>query len=412
VALAMAGTGAAAAPAAAAPDRDRAEYCGDNAMVEEKLPNGSRWQLCWHVDEKTGLVLEKVAFRGKRDKALLNVLDSITLAQLNVPYDSGYNEWNDITSYGFGGSYMEPMDGDDCEGKRRAAWTGAGEGSKKVLCVSKQETGLAYRLQGPSPTKPYARMGHDLVLKTISKVGWYEYLTEYRLADDGQISVRLGATGDLAPRDYTTPDEGWPIGPGQSDYSVNHYHSAFWKVDFGIGANQKVEQYDTAPTGERGRRSAIYKTKKKDITTEENLNTALRRWWRVVAPDSRNADDHPRSYELDLGASDAYEAHPETMPDVTFTQYKPCEKFATFNQDPECPGTSILDYTDGETMTDPVAWVRIGFHHVPRDEDQSPMPVHWQGFELVPRDFSAQNPLIPDDRLPVNGDGVDGNGTA
>ncbi|MFD0854355.1 hypothetical protein ACFQ07_19105, partial [Actinomadura adrarensis] len=277
-------------------DRDRDRYCGSNAMVEERLPNGTSWQLCWHVDEKTGLVLEKVAFKGPRDKKLLPVLDSITMAQLNVPYDSGYNEWDDITSYGFGGDFMEPMAKSDCEGKTRTAWTGVGDGPKTVLCVSKQDAGLAYRLQGDSPKKPVNKMGHDLVLKTISKVGWYEYLTEYRLADDGQISVKLGATGDLAPRDYTTPDEGWPIGPGQTDYAVNHYHSAFWKVDFGIGATQKVEQYDTSPTGERGRRAAIYKTAKTDVTEEANLNTALRRWWRVVSPSSVNSDGHPRSY--------------------------------------------------------------------------------------------------------------------
>jgi len=393
------------APAAA---NDRWDYCGNDALVKQELKNGTLWQMCWHVDEKTGLVLEKIAFQGKRDKLPIMVIDSSTIAQLNVPYDSGYNEWNDITSYGFGGDFMQPLAAADCKGQRRGVWTGAGQDSKKVLCISEEETGLAYRLEGETAEKPYAKMGSDLVLRTISKVGWYEYITEYRLADDGQISVRLGATGDLAPRDYTTPDQGWPIGPGQTDYAVNHYHSAFWRVDFNIGGygTEKVEQYDTAPTGERGRRGAIYRTSKTDVANESTLNTDLRRWWRLVSPTSKNADGHFRSYELELGASDAYEAHPETQPDVTFTQYKPCEKFATFNLDPECAGTSILEYTNGERLSDPVMWVRVGFHHVPRDEDQSPMPVHWQGFDLVPRDFTGQNPLAPADRLDVNGDGV------
>jgi len=396
-----------AQPGSAAP-KEQWAYCGNNALVKEQLTTGTQWQMCWHIDVKTGLVLEKVAFKGKRDKLPVMVLDSTTIAQLNVPYDSGYNEWNDITSYGFGGDYMQTLAAADCKGQRRSAWTGTGEGARKVLCVSEEESGLAYRLEGETEAKPYAKMGHDLVLRTISKVGWYEYITEYRFADDGQISVRLGATGDLAPRDYTTADQGWPIGPGETDYSVNHYHSAFWRVDFNIDGSgkEKVEQYDTAPTGEQGRRGAIYRTTKTDVATETTLNTALRRWWRVVSPTSKNKDGHLRSYELELGPSDAYEAHPETQPDVTFTQYKPCEKFATFNQDPECAGTTILEYTNGERLTDPVMWVRIGFHHVPRDEDQSPMPVHWQGFELVPRDFTAQNPLAPADRLDVNGDGV------
>ena len=54
-------------------------------------------------------------------------------------------------------------------------------------------------------------------------------------------------------------------------------------------------------------------------------------------------------------------------------------------------------------------WVRVGFHHVPRDEDQSPMPLHWQGFDLVPRDFTETNPLTPDGRENVNGHDERGN---
>lgn len=54
-------------------------------------------------------------------------------------------------------------------------------------------------------------------------------------------------------------------------------------------------------------------------------------------------------------------------------------------------------------MTDPVAWVNVGFHHIPRDEDQSPMPVHWQNFQLVPRDFFSMSPTVTDQRVCMNG---------
>ncbi|MEV4629357.1 primary-amine oxidase [Micromonospora sp. NPDC049523] len=395
---------AAAAPATAADERWT--YCDADAMVKQELPNGSLWQLCWRMDDRTGLVLERVAYQGKRDANPITVLNQVTIAQLNVPYDSGANEWNDITSYGFGGRYLQQMSAVDCKGgSRRGVWTEDGQSETKVMCVKVEDTGLAYRLQGETPEQPIAKQGQDVVLRTIAKVGWYEYITEYRLQDDGAIAVRLGATGDLAPRDYTTVDDGWPLGAGQTDFATNHYHSAFWKVDFNIGGRgqEKVEQYDTAPTGENGTRAAIYHTTKTAVATEAPLNTALRRWWRVVSPTSKNSDGHNRSYELELGASDAYEAHPETQPDVTFTQYKPCEKFATFNLDPECAGRGILDYSDGESLTDPVMWVRVGYHHVPRDEDQSPMPVHWQGFDLLPRDYTATNPIGPASRLDVNG---------
>lgn len=50
---------------------------------------------------------------------------------------------------------------------------------------------------------------------------------------------------------------------------------------------------------------------------------------------------------------------------------------------------------NGQTLTHPVVWMNIGFHHIARDEDQQPMPVHWQGFSIAPRDVTAMNPLTP-----------------
>ncbi|MEH1169911.1 primary-amine oxidase [Micromonospora sp. CPCC 205539] len=385
---------------------DPAPDCGTSGLVRETLPNGTRWQLCWHVDAKTGLVLEQVAVRARGATAPVRVLGSITMAQLNVPYDSGTNEWNDITSYGFGGDRMQTLTGEDCRGgSRRPAATGAGPAGNRVLCVSEERSGPAFRLNDEATAETFSEQGDDLVLRTYSKVGWYEYVNEYRLSDDGVISVGLGATGDLSPYDFSGPTDGWPVGVGESDHASSHHHSAFWRVDFDLDGQggEGVEQYDTAPTGDRGRRSAILATTRTPVATEATATVANRRWWRVASPTSLNADGHPRSYELALTGGDSYEAHPETIPDVTFTQYRECEKFATFNTDPECQARTILDYTNGEALTDPVLWVRVGYHHVPRDEDQSPMPVHWQGFQLVPRDMFATNPIGPSARATING---------
>jgi primary-amine oxidase len=383
--------------------------CSADSVVTETLPNGTTWQMCWRIHQLAGLVLAKAFISSARYPEPVQVLDSISVAQLNVPYDTGETEYNDVTDYGFGGGNLQTLDGDDCKGgSARVGSDGAPEPTRrKVLCVSAEPSGLAYRLQNPDEEKPpFAKQGNDLVLRSISKVGWYEYITEYRFADNGRITARLGATGDLSPGDYTTPDKGWPIGKGSTSYSASHYHSAFWRVDFNIdgAGKEKVEQYDTKQAG-AGPTSAILKTTKTDIAKEGSFTKVNRRWWRMASPISKNTDGHLRSYELDTGANDPYEAHPETTPDVTFTQQHPCEQFATGNADPQCGNRkTILDFIrDKETMTDPVMWVRVGFHHVPRDEDQSPMPVHWQGFDLNPRDFTEMNRLTPPERDGVNG---------
>jgi primary-amine oxidase len=383
--------------------------CNADSLVRETLPNGTTWQMCWRVNQLSGLVLEKVFVSSTRYPEPVQVLDSIAVAQLNVPYDNGSTEYNDITDYGFGGEDIQTLGGEDCKGgSARVGSDNAPEPKRReLLCVSAEPSGLAYRLENPQENQPpLGKQGHDLVLRAISKVGWYEYITEYRFADNGRITARLGATGDLSPGDYGTSDKGWPIGKGAKSYSTNHYHSAFWRVDFNLdgAGKEKVEQYDTAKSG-AGSAAAIFKTTKTDIAKEGSFTRANRRWWRVVSPTSTNKDGHRRSYELDTGANDVYEAHPETTPDVTFTQQHACELYATGNADPQCGRRkTILDYVrDKEAMTDPVMWVRVGFHHVPRDEDQSPMPVHWQGFDLTPRDFTEMNPLTPPERDGVNG---------
>jgi primary-amine oxidase len=385
-----------------------AAQCAAASTVKETLPNGTTWQACWRINEKAGLVLTDVAISSPRYPTPVKVLASISLAQLNVPYDSGETEYNDITDYGFGGYNLQPLAGDDCKGgSARTGSDGAAEPRRvAALCVSAEATGLAYRLENyDSASKPYSKQGHDLVLRSISKVGWYEYVTEYRLHDDGQITANLGATGDLSPGDYVTADKGWPIGKGAKDYASSHYHSAFWRVDTNIAGvgGEKVEQFDTKVDG-HGDLSAKLKMTKTAITKEGSFSKVNRRWWRLVSP-AKNKDGHARSYELATGANDVYEAHPETTPDVTFTQSHACEKYATGNADPQCTTKkTILDFAkDKETITDPIMWVRVGFHHVPRDEDQSPMPLHWQGFDLIPRDFTEMGRLTPDARTGENG---------
>lgn len=414
-ALAMAAT-VLAAPAgaanAASKDQDRFNYCGNNAMVQETLKTGTEWRMCWRIDTKAGLVLERVGYKPKGEKYPITVLRSAQLAQLNVPYDSGEHQWNDITSYGFGGYFSHAIAKQECPGgKLKGQWIGKKEDAKKVLCVQKVDAGLAYRSQEQEWMSPdlgdlFTANGQDLVLYTISKVDWYEYVTEWRFADDGQVSARLGATGDLSPEDWTTPDKGWPLGKNATGIAGNHFHNATWRVDFDIDGDgrEKVEQYDTTDTGARGKRGEVYNTAKTDISKEGSFQNANLRWWRVVSQSSKNADGHNRSYELVQNTTNQqYAANPAQSPAVSFTQAKACEKFASFNADPECGAQDIPGYVNGETLTDPVMWVTVPFHHVPRDEDQSPMPIHWQGFDLLPRDVTAMNPLTPKGRTDHNG---------
>lgn len=420
-------TGAAAlavvttAPATAEPVATPAA-CSQQGSVSKTLENGTSWSMCWNLDSKKGIVLEAVMVKAPGDTGYRRVLDSIALAQLNVPYDSGQHQWNDITSYGFGNQYLQKLDESECpDGElidveqawlQRSGTTSAYvERTIPAICVQEVATGLSYRSHeqdwGSVEDKLlFTEQGTEMVISTISKVDWYEYQSQYRFTDSGTISARLGATGDISPEDFADPAYGWPVGAGDTDHATSHHHNAFWRVDFGIdgASNQKVRMIDSEVTG-AGARGPVLTSTITPITTARTLEMEKRRIYNVYAPGSLNDDQHPRGYEIEFEENDPYEGSPETAPEVTFTQYNACHEFATQNQNPSCALQSVLDYASGAaTLTNPVAWVNVGFHHLVRDEDQSPMPVHWQGFELVARDFWARNPLAPTARDCVNGD--------
>jgi hypothetical protein len=417
----LAAVGATTVPATAA-ETETPASCSQQGAITKTLENGTSWAMCWNMDSRKGLVLESIQVKAPGDTGWRRVLDSLALAQLNVPYDSGEHQWNDITSYGFGNQYLQKLSEAECpDGELldvEQAWMQrSGTTSAYVtrtipaICVQEVETGLSYRSHeqdwgSVDDDLLFTDQGTEMVISTVSKVDWYEYQAEYRFSDTGTITPRLGATGDISPEDFADPVFGWSVGSGDTDAATSHHHNAFWRVDFGIDAatKQEVQQIDSEVTG-TGARGPILSSTATPVTRAVNLAAKNRRVYHVSNPDSLNADQHPRGYQIEFLANNTYEGNRETEPEVTFLQYNACQEFASQNQNPACALQDVIDYVDNSTatITNPVAFVNVGFHHLVRDEDQSPMPIHWQGFLLTPRDFWAQNPLTPAARDCVNG---------
>lgn len=414
----------------------------DASTITKKLKNGSEWRMCARIHPIKGLILEQIEFKpatGDYEYAgFKRVLDQLNIAQLNVPYDTGHVQYNDITSYGFGKQYLMSQGPDVCLGEAvdvDQSFTYSGSLVERTIpgiCVTEDKTGIQTHAQETQigGGTLYVDQGTALNVASISKISWYEYQQKVTFDDHGQIDVGLGATGDIAPG-WTSesasgaffgnnPKVGWPLsGPSQvtsggvtksvQSYAASHWHNAIYRVDFGIdkGEKQTVEQWDFASPG-AGTRAPIVEgtgtTKSKAFSSIEDETHDELSWWRVLNPNSKNKDGHVRSYEI-VNNNSANELIPVTQPAVTFTNYRACEEYASANLNAGCPNKSIVDYVAEDTheLTDPVAWVNVGFHHTDKDEDQSPMPIHWQKFQLVPRDFFAQKPTIQDARKCING---------
>ncbi|MER5531794.1 copper amine oxidase [Streptomyces sp. NPDC002677] len=406
VAALAAGATTAAGPAAAQPKQAAAPAadCSAAYRIEQKLSTGTTWRMCWRYDSKAGLVLEHISYQPKGEPAPIKVLSSARLGQIDVPYDDGSVEYDDLTGFGFAQGLV-PLDSAECPGgtiktvKVPDAWDPA-HPNVNGLCTTTRSRGHAYRMQADTGNKVYQAQGKDLLVYTVNKVGWYEYMTEWRFQDDGTINMNIGATGSLSPSDYDAGDgRGWPIGKGAHAYATSHSHNVFWKLDFDLDGSSKsrIEQYDSVVSAPaHGQQAPSNKTTRTNVTKELAGDYKNMRWWRVVSSAGKNKDGHARSYEIVPGASNKYLGHGFTKHDVYFTQYDKCELFASNN--PGCANghpKTVDQWVNGQTLTNPVVWVNVGFHHIARDEDQQPMPVHWQGFSLAPRDVTAMNPLTP-----------------
>ncbi|MFI1937064.1 copper amine oxidase [Streptomyces purpureus] len=382
-----------AAPAAARPD------CSAAHRIEQTLDGGTTWRMCWRYDTDAGLVLDKVSYQPKSAAAPIRVLTSAKLAQIHVPYDDGKNEFDDLTGAGFGMG-LQNLKPAECPGGTITPVRVADLGTVKGLCTTTRARGHAYRMANDQMTKVWQAQGKDLLVYTVNKVAWYEYITEWRFSSDGTIAANVGATGSLSPMDYNATDgRGWPIGTGARSYATSHAHNVFWRLHFGLDGSPKdrVEQFDSTVTRPTGNGGPKVKTVRTPVTKELAGDAKTMRWWRVVSQNGKNKDGHARSYEIVPGPSATHDGRGFTRHDIYFTQARACEQFAS-NNIRDCgrgAPDSVDKWVNGEPLVNPIAWVNIGFHHIARDEDQQPMPVHWQGFQLAPRDVTAMNPLTP-----------------
>ncbi|GIH92534.1 hypothetical protein Psi01_31640 [Planobispora siamensis] len=369
-------TGAAHVPPAARASAAQAPSCGAPYRIERTLPGGAAWRLCWEMRTIEGLTLADVVYTPVGG-APISVLRSTALAQIHVPYDSGEPRFHDIGTLGENAVVLQEA---DCPG---------GERRERFVCVTVRPRGHAYLK--PRPGEPnLSAQGSELVVYAAFEIGWYTYLVEWAFSDDGAITPRVGATGSLSG--FTAaPEYGWPTKRGSTHVEQSHSHNVFWRLDFDVAGRggDIVEQYDFTGSG-TARRALGRKVLDKE-TAAVNRRT---RWWRVADSETRNADGHRVSWEIGNSDSAEYRGPDDeafTRADLYVSQYRDCERLATVNPAPDC-AQSVDRYVNDERLTDPVVWVGVSYHHVARDEDADPMPTHWQGFRITPRDVTAENP--------------------
>ena len=360
------------------------DNCSGDYYIDQAFPSGARWQLCWEHRNLEGILLSDIFYTPPGGTAR-KVLQRASLAQIHVPYDDNGARFHDVTDYGIGGSNMDDLEPSECPG-----CTLLEDNNKDVVCHQVVDRDAAYRHHG--------RFARAQVMKlfSVSHVGAYNYIPEWRFHEDGRLQPTVGATGRLQ-RFGTNPTYGWPISSG-STTGVAHIHNYHWRLDFEFDETDRSEVVEEIDHVRVGSTREVQVTA---LTTESNrsVDLDLRRSWRVRHGSATNAAGAAISYHIEP----SHHAHRHTGPsyepwtndDLYVTRYSSCENYATHNDNVGGCGDNLTDFVNAQDTfeEDLVVWYSMTFHHLPTDEDEPNMHTHWDGFDIVPRDWTASNPL-------------------
>jgi primary-amine oxidase len=366
--------------------RAQAIDCSAANLVDVTLSTGARWEMCWETRMQEGIVLHDITYTAPGQPARM-VLAQANLAQLHVPYDDNGARFHDLSDYGLGGNNLDDLTQEDCPNG-----TLIRDGSKDVLCRQAKPAGYQYKYSATQ------RQGEMLNLFSVSHVGQYNYVVEMHFFDNGAIEFGVGATGRLQ-RLGTNPTYGWPLNAGNTSYGISHMHNYYWRLDFDINGtpnDDQVEEIEFAASGARD----LFAIARTSLTSEaaRAVSPTTFRSWRVRDTVANNADGHAISYQLEAEPAHLFHGpsyEPFTQNELYVTVNRTCEKFASHNPTTGGCAADVSAFVNGESLNaaDLVVWYGLSFHHLARDEDQNYMTPHWSSFKIVPRDWSATNPM-------------------
>lgn len=360
--------------------------CPVEHRVSVDFENGAGWDLCWESKRRENIVLSEVHYRTANNKSK-KVVSSMRLAQLHVTYDDSNITYNDVTQFGLGGGYVAELSDAECPDGELIDVNG-----KPGMCKRVTRGDDAYR------TMTESRLTEALTLFSVSQIGAYSYLVNWKLSDDGSIAPSVGAAGALQ-RSSDNPDSlyGRELEGVKNKSWLSHTHNYYWRVDFDLGESSvdDIVSEVTFKTDSSGRR--VRSVERLKVESARKIDPTSMRAWHITdkSADVLEAPGYviePLSYGHKLVRT---LIEPFTDYDFFVTRQNDCERFISENSkfNPGC-GDDVLDFVDNESLLDQdiVIWHRVSFHHVPRNEDRYHMHSHWDGFAIKARNLSKSTP--------------------
>jgi len=275
---------------------------------------------------------------------------------------------------------------------------------------------------GPAPAYE-GRAEVELVVRSISQLGNYDYMVDWVFNQSGAIRVDVSLTGIDVTKGVRSTSLGSASGGADTKYGTlvapnlvapNHSHHFNFRLDLDVdGRNNsfmlsELKTKDNVP----GPRKSVWVVDDKRLDSERDgkldEGEAL---WKVVNPNRTNARGYNTGYLV--------ESHSHADPllkkadfkragfiehTLWITRYNADQRFAsgaTPNQNPGEPGIPEYQGNDESIVnTDIVLWLTIGHHHATAAEDWPVLSRETMSFKLKPVNFFDRNPALDLRRAP------------
>lgn len=366
--------------------------CDTAHTIKVTMPEGSKWQMCWSLDDKAGIVLNDVYYETASDDSQpavrRKVLGNAHLAQLHVNYDDGSGATDYVNDVGLGKTRIRRLHRADCYGDRARFYR---EGGKRILCTRIRDRGYLYKYKNTA-----VRQGHELEVFSVHDVGRHTWVVSWLFLEDGTIAPRLGTTGSL---EQYGQNEAYGAKVGRTRIAKSWVYNAFWRLNFDLDGrlHDAVEEISVVKSGPGKTRQSL-RIKQLDTETGRVLDPGSMRSWRILdTVTTTPVENHQISYHLvpqQGGMSFSSSREPWSKYELYVTKNRGCERFIEKSDNSGC-GAGISGFTNNQDTydTDIVIWYGISRHHLPRDEDEPYRSLQWDEFRLYPRDWTDDTPL-------------------
>ncbi|KAM6167500.1 diamine oxidase [copper-containing] [Erethizon dorsatum] len=295
----------------------------------------------------------------------------------------------------------------------------------RALCLFEMPTGVPLRRHFDSNFSGgfnfYAGLkGHVLVLRTTSTVYNYDYIWDFIFHPNGVMEAKMHATGYVHATFYTP--EGQRYGTRLHTHLLGnmHTHLVHYRVDMDVAGTknsfQTLEMKLENITNPWSPRHPLVQPTLKQTRYSQERQAAFRFGqtlpkYLLFTSREKNPWGHERSYRLQIHSM-AEQVLPVGLPEeravtwarypLAVTKYRESERCSSsiYNQndpwDPPVVFQKFLHNNENIENEDLVAWVTVGFLHIPHSEDipNTATPGNSVGFLLRPFNFFTEDPSL------------------